>query len=122
MRDNMLVYLGGQSYCIFPWLGTRPFRTFRRFLQKYAHELGISDIRSESCHYIKFKAHEEAGKSLLFAIRNIIERDGIEPIKLVGDGECPIFDKYDEFIPPELLREAYARDRLSVDDVLIRFE
>jgi ATP-dependent Lhr-like helicase len=58
----------------------------------------------------------------LFGIRNIIERDGINTEDLVKDGECPIFDKYDEFIPPELLREAYAKDRLRVDEMLERFE
>mgnify|MGYP003298794739 CR=1 FL=1 len=62
-NENLVVFLGGQSYCLFPWLGTRSFRTLRRFLQKYASELGISDIQSESCHYIKFKAREDAAKS-----------------------------------------------------------
>ena len=32
------------------------------------------------------------------------------------------FDKYDEFIPPELLREAYAKDRLFADEIIERFE
>ncbi|MBE6536899.1 MAG: DEAD/DEAH box helicase [Ruminococcaceae bacterium] len=122
MRDNMLIYLGGQSYCLFPWLGTRSFRTLRRFLGKYASELGISDIQSESCHYIKFKAREDAAAGFLFGIRDIIERDGIKTEDLVGAGECPVFDKYDEYIPPELLREAYARDRLRADEIIERFE
>ncbi len=122
MNDNMVVYLGGQSYCLFPWLGTRSFRTLRRFLQKYAGELGISDIQSEGCYYIKFKAKDDAGKNLLFGIRSIIERDGIDTQTLVRDGECPIFDKYDEYIPPELLRIAYAKDRLLADEILERFE
>ena len=122
MDENMLIFLGGQSYVLFPWLGTRSFRTLRRFLQKYSSELGLSDIQSESCHYIKFKANEYCGNNLLFGIRNIIERDGINTEDLVKDGECPIFDKYDEFIPPELLREAYAKDRLRVDEMLERFE
>ena len=122
MNDNMVVYLGGQSYCLFPWLGTRSFRTLRRFLQKYAGELGISDIQSEGCYYIKFKAKDDAGKNLLFGIRAIIEREGIDTQALVRDGECPIFDKYDEYIPPELLRIAYAKDRLLADEILERFE
>lgn len=122
MRDNMLVYLGGQSYCLFPWLGTRSFRTLRRFLNKFSSELGISDIQSESCHYIKFKAREDAAQSFFFGIRDIIERDGIKTEDLVGDGECPVFDKYDEYIPPELLREAYAKDRLFADEIIERFE
>ena len=79
-------------------------------------------MQSESCHYIKFKAREDAGKNLLFGIRNIISREGIDTRSLVGEGECPVFDKYDEFIPPELLREAYARDRLSMAEVIERFE
>ncbi len=121
MDDNMLVYLGGQSYVLFPWLGTRSFRTLKRFLQKYASELGISDIQSESCYYIKFKAREDAGKSFLIAVRDILERDGLDTAELVRDGECPVFDKYDEFIPPELLREAFAEDRLLADEVILRF-
>lgn len=122
MDKNMLVFLGGQSYVLFPWLGTRSFRTLRRFMQKYAAELGISDIQSEGCCYITFKAKTDAGKTFLFNVRNILERDGLDTFSLVNDGECPVFDKFDEFIPPELLREAYATDRLLADEVLVRFE
>ncbi len=122
MDENMLIFLGGQSYVLFPWLGTRPFRTMRRFMQRNASELGISDIQSEGCCYITFKAKREAGDSFLFNVRNILARDGLDTFELVNDGECPLFDKFDEYIPPELLREAYALDRLSADEVLERFE
>lgn len=122
MDKQMLIFLGGQSYVLFPWLGTRSFRTLRRFMQKYAAELGISDIQSEGCCYITFKAKPDAGKNLLFNIRSILDRDGLDTFSLVNDGECPVFDKFDEYIPPELLREAYAADRLFADEVLERFE
>lgn len=122
MDENTVVFLGGQSYCLFPWLGTRSFRTMRRFMQHHASELGISDIQSEGCHYITFKAKGDAGKSFLMGVRSILEREGLDTHTLVSDSECPVFDKYDEYIPPELLREAYATDRLSADEVLERFE
>ena len=122
MDENMLVFLGGQSYVLFPWLGTRSFRTLKRFLQKYATELGISDVQSEGCCYITFKAKADAGKNLMFNIRSILERDGLDTFSLVNGGECPVFDKFDEYIPPELLRDAYAVDRLRADEVLERFE
>lgn len=121
MNENMVVFLGGQSYCLFPWLGTRSFRTLRRLLQKHAGELGISDIQSEGCYYITFKAKEDAGKNLLYAIKDIIDRDGLDTHTLVRDGECPIFDKYDDYIPPELLRIAYAEDRLLAEEIIDRF-
>ena len=121
MDKNMLIFLGGQSYVLFPWLGTRSFRTLRRFLQKYAKELGISDIESEGCCYIKFKAKAEAASSLLFNINDILIMRKPTEEELVGEGECPVFDKYDEHIPPELLREAYAKDRLRLDEIVERF-
>ena len=122
MDKNMLVFLGGQSYVLFPWLGTRPFRTLRRFMQKYASELGISDIQSQGCCYITFKAKGNAGNNFLMNVRSILQRDGLDTEALVAGGECPVFEKFDEYIPPELLRSAYAADRLSADEVLLRFE
>ncbi len=121
MDENMVVFLGGQSYVLFPWLGTRSFRTLRRFLQKNATELGIYDIHSEGCCYIKYKAKDDLGKELLDGIRRILERDGLDTKDLIRGGECPVYDKYDEYIPPELLREAYAKDRLLADEILERF-
>ena len=120
MDKRLVIFLGGQSYVLFPWLGTRAFRTVRRIMQKYAGELGISDIQSEGCCYITFKAKGE-GKNLAERISEIISRDGLDASELVGPGECPVFDKFDEFIPPELLRDAYAIDRLMPSEVEIRF-
>ena len=122
MDEKSVIFLGGQSFVIFPWLGTRAFRTLRRLMQKYCSELGISDIQSEGCHFITFKAKErEAGEGLVDALRNIIARDGLDPFELVFSGECPVFEKYDEYIPAELLRDAYALDRLCPDEVKERF-
>ena len=122
MDNNMVAFLGGQSFVLFPWLGTRSFRTLRRLMQKYSSELGIFDIQSEGCYYITFKAKDGAvGKEIVDAISNIIRRDGLDTHALIFDGECPVYDKYDEFIPPELLRDAYAEDRLLSDEVIERF-
>ncbi len=122
MDNNMIIFLGGQSYVLFPWLGTCSFRTLRRFMQKYASELGVYDIQSQGCCYITFKAKADAGNNLMFNIRNIISRDGLITENLVAGGECPVFEKYDEYIPPDLLRSAYAADRLSAGEVILRFE
>ena len=121
MRDNLLIFLGGQSYVLFPWLGTRSFRTMRRFMQKNASELGISDIQSQGCCYITFKAKEDFGKNFLRNVKQILDREPISAEDLVSGGECPVYDKYDEFIPPELLRRAYACDRLFPEEVEERF-
>ncbi|MBQ1261109.1 MAG: ATP-dependent helicase, partial [Clostridia bacterium] len=115
-----IVFLGGQSYVLFPWLGTRSFRTVRRFLKKYAGELGISDIQSEGCYYVTFKAKDGAAGQLIPTLVQIIERDGLDTAALIGEGECPVYDKYDDYIPAELLREAYAEDKLRADELIER--
>ncbi len=121
MDKHLAVFLGGQSFALFPWLGTRAFRTLKRLLKKNASELGISDIQSEGCCYITFKGKDGKDADYERRICDIIERDGLSPDELVFDGECPVFDKYDEYIPPELLREAYALDRLCPEEVVTRF-
>ncbi|MBR2930973.1 MAG: DEAD/DEAH box helicase [Clostridia bacterium] len=121
MDKKELIFLGGQSWCYFPWLGTLSFRTMRRFLRKYAGELGISDVQSEGCCYITFKARREVGEGLISHIEAIMRSEGIDPRSLVADGECPVFNKYDDRIPPELLCDAYAVDRLRVDEILDRW-
>jgi hypothetical protein len=39
---------------------------------------------------------------------------------LVSTGELPTFEKYDKFIPGELLRRSYANDRLNVGEAVTR--
>ena len=90
-------------------------------MKYYASELGISDIQSEGCNYITFKAKKEAAEEFLGKISEIIVRDGVDTHLLVSESECPVFDKFDEYIPPELLRDAYAVDKLFGDEIIERF-
>ena len=114
---DRLVEIGGSSKCLFPWLGTRAFRTLRRFLAYNAARFGISDIQSEGCCYITFKSQEKNDKKLLREIQLAIDNSEINALDLVGEAEHPSFDKYDPYIPAGLLRRAFAADRLSPDEV-----
>ena len=48
-------------------------------------------------------------------------REGIDMPTLVESGEIPLYDKYDAYIPAELLRRAFLEDRLAPDEVVYRF-
>ena len=121
IKHKILVPLGGSSWCLFPWLGTRAFRTILRYLKYNAKEWGLSDIQSERCYYITFKCQVSDPSELLGALREKLAREGVDTYELVAPGECPVYDKYDDYIPPELLRMAYAEDRLDGDGVMERF-
>ncbi|MBQ8005917.1 MAG: DEAD/DEAH box helicase [Clostridia bacterium] len=119
MLEHSLVNLGGYTYCLFPWLGTRSFRTLRKFIAHNANEFKINGIEFEGCCYMTFKM-ECDGKSFIRALCKKIEDSGIDCSALVGSGEIPVFEKYDDFIPGELLRKAYSADKLRGDEAETR--
>lgn len=113
MLEHSIVHLGGYSWCVFPWLGTRSFRTFRKFLASHAFEYRISGIEHEAGAYITFKMERGNDYVLSQGLASALERDGISPMSLIGQAENPVFDKYDEYIPNSLLQKAYAADKLD---------
>lgn len=116
--ERMLIHLGGSTWCLFPWLGTISFRTLRRFLAKHAKELGISGVEFEGCYYILFRM-EGDGKDFCRILARLAA-GGIDCNALVAPGELPVFDKYDAYVPGELLRAAYAADHLRGDEAEAR--
>ena len=116
MLENSLVHLGGYSYCLFPWLGTRSFRTLRKFLSKNAKYNNISGIEFEGCYYITFKMEKQSENELISSLMAETQRWGIDPYSLVESSEIPVFEKYDSYIPHDLLRKAYAADKLRSDE------
>ena len=83
----------------------------RSFLLTY-----ISGIEFEGCYYITFKMEKKTGIEFVSSLLAGVERDGINCYSLVENGEIPIFEKYDNFIPHTLLRKAYATDKLRSDE------
>lgn len=112
------VHLGGYTWCLFPFLGTRSFRTLRKYIQHHAAEHKISGIEFEGCYYITFKMEKGNGYSLIKSLSDHAQQDGIPLDLLIGPAENPVFEKYDDYVPAELLRRAYVADRLRADEVL----
>ena len=116
LTQKSIVSLGGITKCWFPWLGTRSFRTLVRYLKCNADALGISNVSYDSCNYICFRLDRGTEDEFIARIRKMIQRDGICCDDLLFSGETPLHDKYDPYIPSDLLRKAYARDRLRGDE------
>lgn len=120
LTQKAIVSLGGITKCWFPWLGTRSFRTLVRYLKINAESLGISNVSYDRCNYICFRLDRGSEEDFIRRIRKMIEKDGICCDELLFSGETPIYDKYDPYIPSDLLRKAYARDRLRADEAEAR--
>ena len=116
MLEHSLVSLGGYTWCLFPWLGTRSFRTLRKFIARNASHCKISNLEFEGCYYLTFRMERGNDYDLISHLAGIAETDGIDCESLVQSGEVPLFEKYDEHVPGDLLRKAYAADRLRADE------
>ena len=111
MLKHSIVRLGTYSYCYFPWLGTRSFRTLRKYIAANAQRYKINNIEFEGCYYISFKMECDE-HAFIEDLSEKVRTEGIDCDRLVMSGEIPVFEKYDEYIPSDLLRKAYAADRL----------
>ena len=120
--ERYMVSLGGFTWCLFPWLGTRAFRALRKALMEISKDFGISGIDYEGCYYLKFRMERGTPNELLKCLYSKLYEVKDDPIRLVGTSELPIFEKYDHYIPAELLRSAYSVDKLNATEALQRVE
>ena len=120
MTERSIIHLGGYTWCLFPWLGTRSFRTLRKMIGAVSAELGISGMDFEGSCYMTFRMEKGRDVDLISALKSRFGYDGVSPMSLVSPTELPAFEKYDEYIPAELLRHAYAADRLDTKEAAKR--
>ncbi len=115
MLERSLIHLGGYTRCLFPWLGTRAFRAMRKLLGRESRRFGISGMEYEGCYFITFKMASGNDFELISALAETVVQEKPDGEALVGNGEVPLFEKYDDYVPLSLLRRAYGVDKLDVE-------
>lgn len=120
MLGHSMVSLGGYTWCLFPWLGTRSFRTLRKFITHNSARFKLTNMEFEGCYYMMFKMEKGSGYEFIKELNDIASNEGIDKSKLVNVNEMPVFEKYDDYIPAELLRRQYAADKLRTDEIMKR--
>ena len=120
LRERSLIHLGGYTWCLFPWLGTRSFRTVRKMLGSVAPEFAISGLDFEGSCYISFRMERGTPEGLLERLTDVFGSHVASVHSLVTPKELPTFEKYDQYIPGDLLRHAYAEDRLDLSEAVKR--
>lgn len=105
--EHPMIHLGGNMWCLLPWVGTYTFLTMERFLKiKCGERLGLRNLNSARPYYMQFtmKAEEE---TFFRVITEEIQKP-IDPLELVYPKELPLFNKYDEYLPEALVRKGFA--------------
>ncbi len=113
MSERPLVHLGGKMWALFPWLGSYAFLAMERFLKlRCAPRLGLRGLQSSRPYYMQFTM--QAGEAEFYEIVCEEAEQDFDPLALVYENEVPVFEKYDEFVPPELVRKGFAHGVLDL--------
>jgi ATP-dependent Lhr-like helicase len=117
LERETIFSLEANTYCLFPWTGTVAYRTLERLINFFVREyLDIRKLIGISPYYLVVKLgkstpQEFYNQIIKFSNEELTEAD------LVAFEEAPKLQKYDEFIPNNLLRQAYASDYLNVAEL-----
>ncbi|WP_051226978.1 DEAD/DEAH box helicase [Butyrivibrio sp. MC2013] len=119
ITDRPLVCLGGNMWALFPWLGSYSFLALERFLKiRCAPLLALKGMDSSRPYFMQFtmKASEQDFYEIVTEAADI----PLDPMELLYPGEVPVFEKYDEIVPPDLVRKGFAMSVLGTDEMLKR--
>ena len=114
MDGHPLISLGGKMWALFPWLGSYAFLALERFLKlRCAKRLGLKNLNSVRPYYMQFTM--QCGEAEFFWILSEEAEAEFDPLELIYPKEIPVFEKYDEYVPPELIRKGFAYGVLDVE-------
>ena len=114
VAETPLLHLGGNMWCLLPWVGTYSFLAMERFLKiKCGDRLGLKNFDSARPYYMQFTM-KASPEDFYRIVREEIGKP-MDPLELVYPKELPLFDKYDEYLPEELVRKSFAWGVLDLE-------
>lgn len=113
LLSSVVIPAGGDSLFILPWAGSKQFRTLERLLKhNLSDRLALRSIVPMEPYYMVVAGGTD-DRTLMEQILNELKacQDASD---LLDADEAPYLGKYDEFVPPQLVRTAFAVDGLDV--------
>ena len=117
--EEPLICLGGDMWCLMPWLGTYAFLALERFLKvRCAEALKLKGLAPSRPYFLEFRM--KADKEQFFQVLYDEIQKPLDPMELVYPNEVPVFEKYDDYVPAELVRKGFAYGILEIDEMKTR--
>ena len=119
LTTSPFINLGGDTWGLFPWLGSYSFLALERFLKiKCGEDLQLKGLDSSRPYFLQFRMQGDVQY-----FRDVLAQHAaapLDPLELVYPGEVPVFEKYDEYVPEELIRKGFALSVLDTAGMLKR--
>lgn len=119
MLSAPLINNGGDSWALFPWLGSYAFLALERFLKlRCSEELGLKGLDSSRPYFLQFRMKADAQTFVDVLAKQALRP--LDPLELLYPKEVPVFEKYDAYVPVELVRKGFAYGILDTEGMLHR--
>lgn len=119
MLNAPLINIGGDSWALFPWLGSYAFLALERFLKlRCSEELGLKGLDSSRPYFLQFRMKADAQTFVDVLAKQALRL--LDPLELLYPKEVPVFEKYDAYVPVELVRKGFAYGILDTEGMLHR--
>lgn len=116
LPQKRLINLGGKMWCLFPWTGSYSFLALERLLRiKCAKRLNLRGFNSARPYFMEF-AMDASAEEFFQILGEEAARD-FDPLDLLYPKEVPVFDKYDEYLPDDLVRKEFAQSILDIKEM-----
>ncbi|MDR1193532.1 MAG: DEAD/DEAH box helicase [Peptococcaceae bacterium] len=108
--DNLVTPLSHRKYAVFPWVGTRQLMTLNYLLRRRGVKSKLPWI---TCLYLEV-IFEGTGEELAGVVADSLSGEP-DLYDLPLPDKVQIAGKYNEFVPPDLLRKQFIEDYLDFD-------
>ncbi|WP_145317918.1 DEAD/DEAH box helicase [Paenibacillus xylanexedens] len=114
LLNQVVIPAGGDSMYVLPWVGSKSFRTLERLMKhNLSGKLALRSVVPMEPYYFVVSGKVDE-RTLLAEIMSEC-RSAQDASALLAEDEAPYLGKYDEFVAPPLIREAFAVDGLDLD-------
>ncbi|MGV2965601.1 DEAD/DEAH box helicase [Paenibacillus sp. FSL H8-0317] len=114
LLKQVVIPAGGDSLYVLPWVGSKSFRTLERLMKhNLSKKLALRSVVPMEPYYFVVSGKVDE-RTLLAEIMSEC-RTAEDASTLLAEDEAPYLGKYDEFVAPPLIREAFAVDGLDLD-------
>ncbi|MEK4273904.1 DEAD/DEAH box helicase [Paenibacillus sp. FSL R7-0026] len=114
LLKQVVIPAGGDSMYVLPWVGSKSFRTLERLMKhNLSKKLALRSVVPMEPYYFVVSGKVDE-RTLLAEIMSEC-RTAEDASALLAEDEAPYLGKYDEFVAPPLIREAFAVDGLDLD-------
>ncbi|MGB5960759.1 MAG: DEAD/DEAH box helicase [Coleofasciculaceae cyanobacterium] len=117
LERHYILPLEANTCCIFPWAGTIAYRTLERVINFLVRSsLDIKSVSGTAPYFLSIKLGKSSIQELEQELTAFCEKE-LKNEDLVALDEAPKLQKYDQFVPNNLLRRAFASDYLDVSEL-----